>query len=137
MKTKTIDTNTQLQLSLDLQRQRDYIKELQDKKFEYGLVLANAFVKGMRDIGYKSTAFALDELIDNAIQAGARNIHVALGFGGGSASEKKPEMLAVIDNGHGMDPLMVRASVIWGRHASAQRSHRLRALWLRFAFGLR
>lgn len=82
MKNNKTEDKNQLQLSLDLQRQRDYVKELEEKKFEYGLVLANAFVKGMRDIGYKSTAFALDELIDNAIQAGARKIHVALGFGG-------------------------------------------------------
>ena len=132
MKTKTADNNTQLQLSLDLQRQRDYVKELQDKKFEYGLVLANAFVKGMRDIGYKSTAFALDELIDNAIQAGARNIHVAFGFGSGNASEKKPEMLAVIDDGHGMDPLMTRASVIWG----GTHRHNDRTGFGRYGYGL-
>jgi Histidine kinase-, DNA gyrase B-, and HSP90-like ATPase len=112
MKNKNEDKN-QLQLSLDLERQRDYVKLLQEKKFEYGLVLANAFVKGMRDIGYKSTAFALNEHNDNAIQAGARNIHVAFGFTG-NASDKKPTALAVIDDGHGMDPLMIRAAVIWG-----------------------
>lgn len=132
MKPKTNITDTQLQLSLDLQRQRDFIKDLQDKKFEYGLVLANAFVKGMRDIGYKSTAFALDELIDNAIQAGARNIHVAFGFGSGNASEKKPETLAIIDDGHGMDPLMIRASVIWG----GTHRHNDRTGFGRYGYGL-
>ena len=130
MKTKITDTDGPLQVSLDLQRQRDYVKELQEKNFEYGLVLANAFVKGMRDIGYKSTAFALDELIDNAIQAGARNIHIALGFG--SASEKKPDMLAVIDDGHGMDPLMTRASVIWG----GTHRHNDRTGFGRYGYGL-
>lgn len=132
MKTKPNVTDKQIQLSLDLQRQRDFIKDLQDKKFEYGLVLANAFVKGMRDIGYKSTAFALDELIDNAIQAGARNIHVAFGFGSGNASEKKPEMLAIIDDGHGMDPMMVRASVIWG----GTHRHNDRTGFGRYGYGL-
>src|SRR5215468_4646608 len=100
MKNNKTEDKNQLQLSLDLQRQRDYVKELQAKKFEYGLVLANAFVKGMRDIGYKSTAFALNELNDNAIQAGARNIHVAFGFAD-STSDKKPSAIAVIDDGHG------------------------------------
>jgi hypothetical protein len=132
MKTKPNVTDRQIQLSLDLQRQRDFIKDLQDKKFEYGLVLANAFVKGMRDIGYKSTAFALDELIDNAIQAGARNIHVAFGFGSGNASEKKPEMLAIIDDGHGMDPMMVRAAVIWG----GTHRHNDRTGFGRYGYGL-
>src|SRR2546427_7948775 len=106
--------SSQLSLSLDLQRQRDFITELEAKKFEYGLVLANAFVKGMRDIGYKSTAYALNELNDNAIQAGARNIHVAFGYEPDNPSQKKPDMVAVIDDGHGMDPLMIRAAVIWG-----------------------
>ncbi|MBI5773605.1 MAG: ATP-binding protein [Verrucomicrobia bacterium] len=114
MKNNDKKSGNQLNISADLQRQRDFIAELQAKKFEYGLVLANAFVKGMRDIGYKSTAFALDELIDNAVQAGARNVHVAFGYATGNASEKKPEMLAVIDDGHGMDPMMIRAAVIWG-----------------------
>src|SRR5258708_7253402 len=114
MKNNETKNSGQLNLSLDLERQRGFIKELENKKFEYGLVLANAFVKGMRDIGYKSTAFALDELIDNAMQAGARNIHVAFGYATGNASEKKPEMFAVIDDGHGMDPRMIRAAVIWG-----------------------
>src|SRR3989442_12572953 len=108
------ESENQLNLSLDLKRQRDYIQELEAKKFDYGIVLANAFVKGMRDIGYKSTAYALNELNDNAIQAGARNIHVAFGYEPDNPSQKKPDMVAVIDDGHGMDPLMIRAAVIWG-----------------------
>jgi hypothetical protein len=131
MKNNKKNTNDQLQLSLDLQKQRDYVKELAEKEFEYGLVLANAFVKGMRDIGYKSTAFALDELIDNAIQAGARNIHVAFGYTA-KGPEKKPDMLAIIDDGHGMDPLMVRASVIWG----GTHRHNDRTGFGRYGYGL-
>jgi Histidine kinase-, DNA gyrase B-, and HSP90-like ATPase len=132
MKKKTTDGSAQSQLSPDLQRQRDFIKELEDKKFEYGLVLANTFVRGIRDLGYKSTAFALDELIDNAIQASARNIHVAFGYAKGNASEKKPEMLAMIDDGHGMDPAMIRASVIWG----GTHRHDDRTGYGRYGYGL-
>jgi histidine kinase/DNA gyrase B/HSP90-like ATPase len=132
MKTKVNNTNDSRQQSADLQRQREYIKELEDKGFNYGLVLANAFVKGMRDIGYKSTAFALNEHIDNAIQAGARNIHVAFGYASGNASEKKPDMIAVVDDGHGMDPLMIRASVIWG----GTHRHNDRKGFGRYGYGL-
>src|SRR5438552_3793291 len=89
MKNNTEVTEKQDTTKSDLQRQRDYVQELKDKKFEFGLVLANTFVKSMRDIGYKSTAFALNEHADNAIQAGAKNVHVAFGYGSGS--EKKPE----------------------------------------------
>src|SRR5262249_6408312 len=66
-----------------------------------------------RDIGYKSTGTALDELIDNAKQAGATDVHVIFGFEGGS-SDKKPSEIAIIDNGHGMEPDMIRAAVTWG-----------------------
>lgn len=130
---KTVKKNDeQLQLSLDLRKQREYIEELGRSNFDYGLVLANAFVKGMRDIGYKSTAYALNELNDNAIQAGARNIHVAFGYEPSNKSLKKPDMLAVIDDGHGMDPLMIRAAVIWG----GTHRHNDRSGFGRYGYGL-
>lgn len=93
-----------------LQRQRDYINKLEASGFDWDLLVGDAFVRGMRDIGYKSTAFALGELIDNAVQATATKVDVAFGFNGGST----PTSIAVIDNGHGMEPKMVRASLIWG-----------------------
>lgn len=130
---KTVKRNDeQLQLSLDLKNQREYIEHLEQSKFDYGLVLANAFVKGMRDIGYKSTAYALNELNDNGIQAGARNIHIAFGYGATNKSQKKPDMLAVIDDGHGMDPLMIRAAVTWG----GTHRHNDRSGFGRYGYGL-
>ncbi len=72
-----------------------------------------AFVRGIRDIGYKSTGTAFDELIDNGKQAGATDVHVIFGFEGGK-SDKKPSEVAIIDNGHGMEPDMIRAAVTWG-----------------------
>jgi hypothetical protein len=133
MKTKTNKQNeNEQQLSLDLQRQRDYVKDLEAHKFDYGLVLANAFVRGMRDIGYKSTAYALNELNDNAIQAGARNIHVEFSFDSSNKAQKKPDAVAVIDDGHGMDALMIRAAVIWG----GTHRHNDRTGFGRYGYGL-
>lgn len=102
------------QFSLDLDKQHAYVAQLKEAGFDFGLVLGNAFVRGMRDIGYKSTAYALNELNDNAIQAGAQNVHTAFGYTEDNKSQKKPDMLAVIDDGHGMEPTMIRASVLWG-----------------------
>lgn len=102
------------QRSLDLQKQFDYVDQLKEAGFDFGLVLGNAFVRGMRDIGYKSTAYALNELNDNAIQAGAQNVHTAFGYAEDNKSQKKPDMLAVVDDGHGMPPKMIQASVLWG-----------------------
>jgi Histidine kinase-, DNA gyrase B-, and HSP90-like ATPase len=93
-----------------LQAQRDYIAKLESEQFGWDLMIGDAFVRGMRDIGYKSTAFALAELQDNSIQAGATKIDVVFGFDAGA----KPTKIAIIDNGHGMEPKMVRASLVWG-----------------------
>ena len=100
-------------LSRDLEAQRAYVeRQLADEGFDFGLTVAEAFIRGIRDIGYKSTATALDELNDNAIQAEARKIFVEFGYHG--ESDSKPAKIAVIDDGHGMDPEMIRLSMIWG-----------------------
>jgi Histidine kinase-, DNA gyrase B-, and HSP90-like ATPase len=98
-------------VSQELKTQREYTTKLKQQGFEFNLVVADAFIRGIRDIGYKSTATALDELLDNSMQASAQNIHVILGYGD---SEKKPDKIAIIDDGHGMEPDMIRASMIWG-----------------------
>jgi hypothetical protein len=93
-----------------LKAQHDFIEQLESEEFGWDIMIGDAFVRGMRDIGYKSTAFALAELIDNGIQAAATKADVVFGFEHGA----KPSQIAVIDNGHGMEPKMVRASLIWG-----------------------
>lgn len=98
-------------ISEGLRGQREYTAGLVKSGFDFGLVMADAFVKGMRDIGYKNTGTAVDELIDNSIQSEARKVHVVLGFDKGS---KEPTKMAIVDDGHGMDPLMIRAAVTWG-----------------------
>lgn len=85
----------------------------------WDLIVGDAFVRGMRDIGYKSTSFAMAELIDNSIQANATWVQVVFGFDKGA----KPTQIAVIDNGWGMTPRMTRASLVWGagtRHNSRE-----------------
>jgi hypothetical protein len=99
-------------VSVDLKKQREYTHRMSENGFDFSLVVGDAFVRGIRDIGYKHTGTALYELIDNAIQAEAEKVHVVFGFEGDS--EKKPDRLAVIDDGHGMDDLMIRLGVLWG-----------------------
>jgi hypothetical protein len=103
--------STKTQTLTNLEAQRAYVQKLKDDRFDFDRIVAGAFVRGIRDIGYRSTATALNELIDNAIQGAAQNVYVVFGYGD---SDSKPDSIAVIDDGHGMDPLMVRASVIWG-----------------------
>ena len=102
-----MDTST---LPEGLKAQRDYIERLEADGFGYDLLIGEAFIRGMRDIGYKSTSFALAEVVDNAIQADATHVDIIFGFDGGAM----PTRIAVADNGHGMEPKMTRLSLIWG-----------------------
>jgi hypothetical protein len=102
-----------------LREQREYVERLENESFGWDLMIGDAFVRGMRDIGYKGTAFALAELVDNAIQASATHVDILFGFDGGRT---KPKKIAVVDDGHGMDPKMVRASLIWGAGTRMLRS---------------
>ena len=114
-------TTTHERVHPELEAQRHYIHEFGDREEIFALVAAEAFVRGIRDIGYKSTATALDELVDNAIEAGSTKISIVFGYG--TNSDNKPDRLAIIDNGHGMDPIMVRAAMMWGgTHRENRRS---------------
>src|SRR5205814_703028 len=113
-----------------LEQQHEYVTRLKEEKFDFGLTVGAAFVRGMRNIGYRHTGYALDELIDNGIEAGA--LHVLVLFGYDAKSDKKPTRIAVIDDGSGMEPDMTRAAVLWGG------GHRenSRELFGRYGFGL-
>src|SRR6266478_213441 len=83
----------------DLNRMCQKATELSGTGDSMGLVMADALIRGMRDIGYKNTAFALFELVDNAIQAGAEKVSIEL-----ASAKGGPEVtdIAVVDDGHGM-----------------------------------
>ena len=100
----------------DLKAQRNYVNDLRTKGFNYTLVAAEAFVRGMRDSGYRSTATALDDIIDNAIEALAERIDIVLGWDKGASGSKLNQggKIAIVDDGHGMDPDMMRVAVLWG-----------------------
>lgn len=83
------------------------------ERSKFGLIVPGAFVRGIRDIGYRGNGCAIAELIDNAIQAIADRIDIIFGYDG-TTSLKKPTQLAVVDNGHGMLPEMIRMAVMWG-----------------------
>jgi Histidine kinase-, DNA gyrase B-, and HSP90-like ATPase len=101
--------NTALGATDTFAAQKELVERLNESGWD--LIVGDAFVRGMRDIGYKSTSFAMAEIIDNSIQAGATWIDVVFGFNSGSL---KPTRIAIIDNGWGMVAPMVRASLVWG-----------------------
>lgn len=92
----------------DLAAQSAYVKKMVSAGFDFGLTHTQAFVRGIRDLGYRSTATALDEQIDNADQADAKHVQVCW------EETAKPTWIAVADDGHGMEPAMIRLAVVWG-----------------------
>lgn len=96
-----------------MERQKAYVVKLEKSNFKYGLTVGTAFVRGIRDIGYKHTGTALDELIDNSFEAGASNVHVVLHDDGGGRKNNVTQ-IAVIDDGSGMIPEMIRVAMLWG-----------------------
>ena len=102
-------------------KQKDYIDE-QEKSGDISQldspVIADAFVRGVRDLGYKSAATAANELIDNSFQSGSSV--VALDF---LTYKNKVNEIFIIDNGHGMIPGMLKAAARWGgTHREGDRS---------------
>src|SRR5579884_3348824 len=83
----------------EIEAQERAVEQFMRSGGDFSLVVAGAFLRGIRDIGYKSNGFALNELVDNGIQAGAEAVLVLFGYG---ASPKKPDRIAVVDNGTGM-----------------------------------
>lgn len=69
------------------------------------------FLVATRDSGYKSTALAVAELVDNAVQAGATDVLVEI------ASGEDPEFpleLRVTDDGAGMDASVLSLALTFG-----------------------
>ncbi|HBY61163.1 MAG TPA: hypothetical protein DEH78_15180, partial [Solibacterales bacterium] len=104
------------QLHLDtIARQQEYVAKQEAKGGGVGIVFQDAFIRGMRDLGYKDPAWALAELIDNSVQAGASTVEIRFGFDKANATQaKNPSQIAIIDNGTGMDPKMIGYAVRWG-----------------------
>jgi hypothetical protein len=117
----------------DLAEQREYEARMRERHGSLTIMVAKAFVLGMRRHGYKNTATALDEFIDNAKQAGASRVDVAFGFDG-SVKKDQPTQIAVIDDGHGMDGGMIRLAMMWGGSHRADKDDR--SGFGRFGFGL-
>ena len=117
----------------DYERQHKYVEDLKKKgDASFSLVAAEAFVEGMRDSGYRSTGTAIDEFIDNAMQAQAGRIDVVYEVNNPEGNKQEIEEIAIIDDGHGMEPDMIRAAVLWGG------THRVndRTGFGRYGFGL-
>lgn len=97
-----------------LARQRRYVSAQEAMGTGLGLIFADAFIRGMREIGYKDPAWALAELIDNSYQAGADTVDIRFKDVDPKAERSKPSQIALLDNGIGMISKMISHAVRWG-----------------------
>ena len=81
------------------------------------IVSAKLAIEAMRDNGYKNTATAVAELIDNSIQAGGSKIELMImeKIEYAMANPKaRINEIAVLDDGHGMDATVLVAAMQFG-----------------------
>jgi hypothetical protein len=134
MKTEKINnTNNQI---VALERQKLYLerKSKANANREYALFVPDKMIESLRDSGYRDVRKAINDLIDNSIQAQAPRIDIVF------TSEKPTEKgarqrvsnIGVLDNGHGMFPKMILEAVAWG----GTDRHNTRDGFGRFGFGL-
>src|SRR5438067_620744 len=78
----------------------------------FPIVLNETFIQSTRDTGYRSTASAVAELVDNSLQARARKVSIFVE----PDAKKGPDELtiAVLDDGMGMDPATLRRALQFG-----------------------
>lgn len=78
----------------------------------FSIVALDKFIQATRDSGYKGTASAVAELVDNSLQAGATSVTVSITVD--ENNHLRPIVLTVIDNGTGMDSQTLRTALRFG-----------------------
>jgi hypothetical protein len=90
-------------------------------------VPAHLAIEAMRDNGYKNTAYAVCELIDNSIQANAKHVQLLCGEAERQLSTRKTsrlEQIAVLDDGDGMSPEVLGMALQFGNGTRLKRDQR-------------
>lgn len=104
--------------SAEVKRQAKYLERL-PKNYQFPLFNTMQALQSQRQNGYRNTAAAAREIVDNAIEAGANNIDVLLCRPDQrhlAKHERKNTVSAIafVDDGPGMLPRMARYALSWG-----------------------
>ena len=89
----------------------------QEVQGRFDLIPTQLAMAAMRDNGYKNAAYALAELIDNSIQAGATHVEVLCSEREvmlTQRSRQRIDQIGVLDNGSGMDADTLRIALQFG-----------------------
>ena len=102
----------------EIERQQAVLAEL-PSDYEFPLFDGRQAIESQRKSGYKNTARAAREIVDNAYEAGAKNVHIVFkrpGEDKRAKGERRDSIaeVAFIDDGPGMVPTMARYALSWG-----------------------
>lgn len=92
------------------------------------IVPVHLAVKAMRDNGYKNAAYAIAELMDNALQAEATVVELLVGEQETfleSQRRSRISQIAVLDNGHGMTQEVLQMALQFGNGTHLKQSEQL------------
>jgi hypothetical protein len=104
----------------------------------HDIVPAHLAVQAMRDNGYKNAAYAIAELMDNSIQAGASQVELLCAEKKelvNSRQRSRIYQVAVLDNGSGMDATVLRMALQFGNGTHLNETDERRGIG-RFGMGL-
>ena len=82
------------------------------KTSESSIIAIDRFILATRDSGYKGTESAVAELVDNSLQAGARNVTISVVVQDDFSTY--PLRVSVLDDGCGMDKRTLRQALRFG-----------------------
>ncbi len=128
------DNLTSDRLLTEIERQHKYLDRLPND-FSFPLFNAAQALESQRRSGYRNTASASREIIDNAIEAGANRIDVCFERPSRHKAHQRAESIsavAFIDNGSGMIPKMAQYALSWGASTHFDDPHFIG----KFGFGL-
>ncbi len=110
-----LDTTSD-RLLTEVERQRKYLARLPDD-FKFPLFNASQALESQRRSGYRNTAAAAREIVDNAMEAGASRVDICFARPKQLKAHQRAESIsavAFIDNGSGMIPKMAQYALSWG-----------------------
>ena len=100
-------------LLTEIERQEKYLAKLPEG-YAFPLFNARQALESQRRSGYKNTASAARELVDNAYEAGASEVHIIFDTSRHTDGRQFVSAVAFIDNGSGMIPKMAQYALSWG-----------------------
>jgi hypothetical protein len=100
-------------LLTEIERQQKYLAQLPEN-FEFPLFNSKQALESQRKNGYRDTAAAAREIVDNAIEAGAKRIDVIFEHSKSEQGKDLITSIAFIDDGSGMLPKMIQYALSLG-----------------------